>query len=474
MAKPKLEHLLSHGLLPRELPRCFTSRGYAAIATQVQAPPHRRGGRAAVRHSIGRPGDLRRLLSIPHPLSHLETSREITAIWKEIKKHCNKSNMSLSRLALNHDGRAIAPRTSFGTLAHHRTSHRRLGRYALQADVSQFYNSIYTHSISWALASRHQAKAAIRTPRRTKPLIGDRLDKAIRDGQEQQTIGIPTGPDTSLVVAEIILTAVDVELQGRLSLPPGGAFRFMDDFEIIFSTRADAEDALGVLEAELYRYQLTLNQSKTNILELPHILEESWRTILHQFRIRTDSDTKFSNDLISFFSFAFALRVAHPTKAVLTYAIQKAGRLPLSKITWPTYLDLAAAAVQSEPSALGKFCSIVEDGVRQGSLQDLEVVEAVMNAIIVSHAPREHGLEVCWSLWTLAVLGLSLDELAESKAGEMSDNACLILLMHLQELRSSTASSQPALPYELESKEELPHSENWLLAYECTRHGWIR
>jgi hypothetical protein len=93
-----------------------------------------------------------------------------------------------------------------------RARSRTASRYLLATDLSQFYPSIYTHSIPWALHTKSVAKA--------KPndysLLGNVLDLAMRNGQDKQTIGIPIGPDTSLVIAEAILSSVDVQLKGAI------------------------------------------------------------------------------------------------------------------------------------------------------------------------------------------------------------------------------------------------------------------
>jgi hypothetical protein len=66
----------------------------------------------------------------------------------------------------------------------------------LAADISEFYHSIYTHSISWALHTKLFAKS-----NQKAKVVGNLLDKATQNGQHGQTVGIPIGPDTSLVAS---------------------------------------------------------------------------------------------------------------------------------------------------------------------------------------------------------------------------------------------------------------------------------
>jgi hypothetical protein len=106
---------------------------------------------------------------------------------------------------------------------------RSRSRYVIQTDISRFYQSIYTHSIPWALHGKAAAKA-----NRSRRLIGNTLDKLVREGQDRQTIGVPIGPDTSLIIAEIILSSVDEALK-RKRLKNG--LRYIDDYDFGFQTQ---------------------------------------------------------------------------------------------------------------------------------------------------------------------------------------------------------------------------------------------
>jgi hypothetical protein len=65
---------------------------------------------------------------------------------------------------------------------------------------------------------------------------GNLLDLRVRNAQDGQTIGLPVGPDTSRLLAEIVGTAVDKAVQTALrgkrnwSAKQRGGMRFVDDF----------------------------------------------------------------------------------------------------------------------------------------------------------------------------------------------------------------------------------------------------
>src|SRR5207253_900811 len=127
---------------------------------------------------------------------------------------------------------------------------RRAGkRYALRADISRFYHSIYTHTLEWAVHTKATVKANRALPQAQRQnLWGRALDDRHRDLQEKQSLGIPIGPDTSLIAAELLLSRVDEVLRNRISC---AGYRYLDDYELSFPSLAAAESALAALQAAL-------------------------------------------------------------------------------------------------------------------------------------------------------------------------------------------------------------------------------
>lgn len=124
---------------------------------------------------------------------------------------------------------------------------RTRGRYLLFADLVRFYPSIYTHSIAWVLHSKSVAKVNHGTS-----LLGNEIDMLVRNCQDGQTNGIPIGPDTSLLISEVLLSKVDLTLS-KFGLK---GFRYMDDYELVFDSESDALGALSKLEYALLDFEL--------------------------------------------------------------------------------------------------------------------------------------------------------------------------------------------------------------------------
>jgi Reverse transcriptase (RNA-dependent DNA polymerase) len=149
-------------------------------------------------------------------------------------------------------------------------------------------------------------------------------------GQDQQTVGIPIGPDTSLVMAELIMQRCDEELLAKL--PGLKGHRLIDDYELSFQTRTEAEDAFHILDTCLSEFELALNPKKTQVLELPLPLEAQWATELKQFSFSRNSPPGQAADLNNYFSKAYSLHLGNPGESVLQFAVAKLRGISIRRI----------------------------------------------------------------------------------------------------------------------------------------------
>ncbi len=310
-----LVDLLNRGYFPKELPRPFVTTSFADTVTSGAALPAdfrraaSRGGRLrpaeTAMYSLARGGLLRRPLSICNPLHYFLLCKEMMQNWAAIHPRIAGTMLAATAPEFKPSGRAIDGKWPQGARPELAQITRLGRRYVLQTDISRFYNSIYTHSISWALHTKPTAKA-----NRALTLHGNRIDYRVRMGQDQQTVGIPIGPDTSLVMAELIMQRCDEELIAKL--PGLKGHRFIDDYELSFQTRTEAEDAFHILDACLSEFELALNPKKTQVLELPLQLEHAWVTELKQFTFSRTSQPGQAADLTNYFSRAYSLHAANP------------------------------------------------------------------------------------------------------------------------------------------------------------------
>lgn len=262
-------HLIADGFFPQELPPPFTTKDLGANLDSLSGNLHGEKVSKLVYFDIPKGKLARRHLSIPNPLQYVKLSQLIENKWDEIQKHFIKSNLSVSKPVLSDSGeRALIRDFNFGELTSERALRSTGSRVLLKTDISRYYPSIYTHSIPWALHTKNVAK-----DERGDSLLGNVLDKHIRNLQDGQTMGIPIGPDISLIISEIIGCELDYLLQ--LEFPNLKGFRYVDDYYLYFESLAEAEEACAKLTSILKVFELDPNSLKTSITFMPEILEKN-------------------------------------------------------------------------------------------------------------------------------------------------------------------------------------------------------
>ena len=133
----------------------------------------------------------------------------------------------------------------------------------LETDITDCYGAIYTHSIAWALHGKTQAKKE----RNNKKLIGNQIDKQIRDIQHGQTNGIPQGSVLMDFVAEMVLGYADLKLSEKIkklkTIKNYRILRYRDDYRIFVNGPRDGELIMKLLTEVMHSLGLKINASKT-------------------------------------------------------------------------------------------------------------------------------------------------------------------------------------------------------------------
>ena len=138
--------------------------------------------------------------------------------------------------------------------------------FIIHTDISDCYGSIYTHSISWALHTKPEAKK--KENRRDHNLLGNIMDNHIRDMRYGQTNGIPQGSVLMDFIAEIVLGYSDMELAEKiasLNIEDYCILRYRDDYRIFVNNSQDGERILKCLTEVMMDLGLKLNPAKTKI-----------------------------------------------------------------------------------------------------------------------------------------------------------------------------------------------------------------
>ncbi|HBW2483674.1 TPA: RNA-directed DNA polymerase, partial [Klebsiella pneumoniae] len=132
-------------------------------------------------------------------------------------------------------------------------------------DVSHCFDSIYTHSISWALKN----KPYIRKHVKYSNQFGQELDTLMQRSNNNETNGIPIGSEFSRVFAELIFQRIDCSIESNLFDEYGWVnhedyviLRYVDDFIVFCNNEANAELITKTINVKLNDFNLQLNINK--------------------------------------------------------------------------------------------------------------------------------------------------------------------------------------------------------------------
>lgn len=158
-------------------------------------------------------------------------------------------------------------------------------------DVSKCFDSIYTHSLSWAVKDKSFTKKF----KGIKGTFAEEFDRLMMFCNHDETNGIVIGPEMSRIFAEIILQCVDTEVierlkNGRESYQFGRDFafrRYVDDV-YIFAKKVDVATAVYECYADaLTGYNLQTNTAKSTRSERPFISNKS--RLIHEISRETNA-----------------------------------------------------------------------------------------------------------------------------------------------------------------------------------------
>jgi hypothetical protein len=136
--------------------------------------------------------------------------------------------------------------------------------FMMQLDVAKCFESMYTHSIAWAV----RGKAFTKSNLNAKSFESE-FDRVMRNLNWGETNGILIGPEVSRIFAEIVLQAVDCEVEDATKHLDIVIRRYVDDYLLFGHCEKDLAAAKEIIEKELRVHNLHLNDKKTSLARRP-------------------------------------------------------------------------------------------------------------------------------------------------------------------------------------------------------------
>lgn len=432
----------------------------------------------------------RRVLKIPNPKHFIPVVGLICDKWSELNNIYSLSEYSTSFPVEESSPNKRAVKTKSSSVQALRdtvieTSINKLIQVKL--DISKFYPTIYTHIISWSLLGKDLAKSHFKKSRSEIDALiaatdsnailyryADKLDTAIRACQDRQSIGIPIGPDTSHVIAELIACRIDDEFKKKFDSIAVEAVRYYDDYYIYVNTKDEADLVIKGLQKILNEFQLEINDKKVDVEEFPFSFENNWVTDLHRFEFKK---TNQSNNLKHYFSIIWGIgaRNSSRTDWIFKYALRtfEFGTIVINKESWKTFENLLIKTALIQPAVLDIVTRIfltydifVDEDSKQ-KLKDL------IEHVISMHSPINHNFETAWALWLAKSFKIEIKEDIANRIIETNDCASILILLCLAKVENLVEGNPNFNLIEIELKDDILFSEIWLLAYEAVKKGWL-
>ena len=228
-------------MFAEKLPPVFTSEKFYNYCGTIKQPFSSKEYQL-LNFEIMRKINIPRLMAVPNPFAYQQLCRCLADNWILIQQHFEKQTSGqkhkISRIHIRkrpNDMRLFEMDYGNGELSEDKKSSeyfKTMGifdmnykdykmdgnpetdflvgkRWIVKADISNFFPSIYTHSLTWALIGKEQAK--LKSNRRGNWF--NNIDECCSNMKDGETHGLPIGSHTSNILSEIILTVIDKRLQ---------------------------------------------------------------------------------------------------------------------------------------------------------------------------------------------------------------------------------------------------------------------
>ena len=465
--------LLQQNFLPAqkkdkdELPPIVNSKGFseplakalAALASK-RDDPYR--GYDAVEYKLTRFNGVSRVCSIPHPRAYAGLALSIADNWPKLK-YLLANQVSKVVPEQHDDGRIIImDYESAADEAIHKVKASFGQRYLVKTDISNFYPSIYSHSISWATVGTATAKLNVKKSNTWY----NKMDSAVRWTKRNETMGIAIGPGTSNIVAEAILARVDGILSSRFTYT-----RYIDDYTVYCGNHEEAEKFVLALSYELNKFNLVLNAGKTAITPMPQMSRQEWVVDLRRASPRKDDLSV--QKAVDYLDFVVSLSDRTPDGSVLKFGLKTLigvaldGSATISdevlRVVLRYALNLAFHNAALIPS-LEKLLDAVQ------ILGD-PIPRKEIYALLMEHLRFRRSDAVSWLLYYVIKYRIPLTDECAHRVLETED--CIPILLLYQTRRIKHKRWVTDFAKKLDPKDLYRLDQYWMLLYELFREGKI-
>jgi len=291
----------------------FDSNKFLATQTDISIEPKFELKKIPYHYKVLHKGTDFRTLTVPHPLNQLsiiefyEKYKELIIYYGKTSSYSIRRPASIARFVFFNDklhdsnkgkaddfleltGKEYDNLKTFFTYKKYANIYRFYEDYRYQRaekkfdilykfDISKCFDSIYSHSIVWALMNKDIVKYNIKL---SKATFGGQFDTLMQNLNFGETNGIVIGPEISRIFAELILQKIDRNVESYLKNEKGyiirkdyEIYRYVDDYFLFCDKENIKDNIIETFRHELKHYKLSLNDNKSKPYSKPMITEIS-------------------------------------------------------------------------------------------------------------------------------------------------------------------------------------------------------
>lgn len=480
--------LLGHEYFPAELPPCFSTVSLAehldAVEKGVDAVSKKMSNSIPLTFSGYKSESSRRWLALPNPYHYYKAVKLIVEREEDIKKILKGSSYSLTAPTTGKIPDTAAYARKSASIADTKRELERLyqdNRYEIYLDINTFFDSVYTHSIPWAIHGIAEAKKN----RRGSDLWGNELDACAQALNYGQTNGLLVGNAVSRIISEIILCTVDRKVRSNFSkaaLRRKGksisCCRYVDDYYIYVRESGQIQEVISYIRSCLAEYHLTLNENKVRCSESPFLYGKEWADRIRQY-IHLPPEV-FLSKLVEEYRTSKDI-------ALLKYGLRIISRYRYTRRQWETMQSRLLNIWVRFPVLADRILDIL---LENRALLKRDPIKKAAYSVIDAALNLNHEQELTWAVWFLKTLEIKPS--SEYVVKVLKSAADIPILTALDMVYAQGMESNKSIQTQLasirkefadedielnkqgnETPGRLMWSEHWLLAYESRRNHWL-
>jgi hypothetical protein len=432
-------------------------------------------GKDFIRYENSRHINIPRQLAIPNPIAYHNLCKEIAERWDDITNYFKEKTddlpQKISRIHIRKmEGKKYLFEMNYKKFMEDDKIEIDLeikSNILVKADISNCFPSIYSHSIPWAILGKEMVKKDMTLPKKERKYVvhySNKLDFFTRNVKFGETNGILIGPHASNLISEIILVAIDFELNKK-----GYKFiRRIDDYSCYVKDHNECDKFLRDLSSELKKYDLVLNRKKTEIHLLP--IGKDWPEKLKDFQFPKEKEngkTVFPiKELKSYLNLAIDLfRSYDNNSSILNYAIKAISKKHLWSVEKAYFLKKVHHLVLLYPYLI----PLLEKHVFVPFEIETNEIKKISQNIFDLAKEKEIWEAVSYSLYFAIKYEFELSILELYDLAKQSNDCILLLLAYLYD------SSEEIDKYKklANLKKESDFDRYWLFIYEVLEKDFL-